>query len=45
MHNLHFVITTADSPEDACNNVETLISDFGNENNWRTVCGCVSEKK
>lgn len=44
MHNLHFVVTKAENPQDACDNVETLISGFGNENNWYTVCGCVSEK-
>lgn len=44
MHNLHFVITRAESPQEACDNVGTMTSDFGNENNWRTICGCVSEK-
>lgn len=44
MHNLHFVVTRAESPQDACDNVETLISDFGSEDNWHTICGCVSEK-
>lgn len=44
MHNLHFVVTRAESPQDACDNVETFISDFGNDNNYRTICGCVSEK-
>lgn len=44
MHNLHFVVTRAESPQEACDNVETMISDFGGEDNWRTICGCVSEK-
>jgi len=44
MHNLSFVVTRAESPQDACDNVETLISDFGSEDNWHTICGCVSEK-
>jgi hypothetical protein len=43
-HNLHFVAVKADSPEDACNEVENQILDWGTENNWRTICGCVSEK-
>jgi hypothetical protein len=43
MHNLHLVTIVADSPEDACAEVESFIEDFGNENNWRTICGCVSE--
>ena len=44
MHNLHFITTKAKSPQEACDNVKIMISDFGNENNWRTICGCVSEK-
>jgi hypothetical protein len=43
MHNLHFVVIKAYSAEDACDSVESLISDYGDENNWRTICGCVSE--
>lgn len=43
MHNLHLVVTRADSPEDACSEVESHISDYGNDNNWRTIGGCVSE--
>jgi hypothetical protein len=43
MHNLHLVVVKADCPEDACNHVENELMDWGNENNWRTICGCVSE--
>lgn len=43
-HNLHFAVIRAESPKDACNTVENEIMEFGNENNWRTICGCVSEK-
>lgn len=43
MHNLHLVRVKANSGEEACNRVETAIMDFGNENNWRTICGAVSE--
>ena len=43
MHNLHLVKVKADSGEQACKEVEILIMDFGNENNWRTICGAVSE--
>lgn len=43
MHNLHLVVVKADSPEDACNMVETEIMDWGTENNWRTICGCISK--
>ena len=43
MHNLHLVIIKADSPHDACINVENEIVEWGNENNWRTICGCISE--
>lgn len=44
MHNLHLVVVKADSAEDACSIVETELESFGNENNWRTICGAVSEK-
>jgi len=43
MHNLHLAVIIATTPEDACNLVEDDIEDWGNENNWRTICGCVSE--
>jgi hypothetical protein len=43
MHNLHFVKVKANSGEEACQEVENLLMDFGNENNWRTFCGAVSE--
>lgn len=42
-HNLHLVVIKADSAEDACDSVENEIIDFGNDNNWRTICGSVSE--
>ncbi len=43
MHNLHLVKVKANSGEEACQEVENLLMDFGNENNWRTFCGAVSE--
>lgn len=43
MHNLHLAVVKAESAKEACNYVESEISDFGNENNWRTICGAVSE--
>ncbi len=43
MHNLHLITIRADTPKAACNEVENEIVDFGNENNWRTICGCISE--
>lgn len=43
MHNLHLFVTKATSPEEACSDVEFDIAEWGNENNWRTICGCVSE--
>ena len=33
----------ASSGEEACNEAENLLMDFGNENNWRTFCGAVSQ--
>lgn len=44
MHNLHLVVVKANTPKDACDKVESYIVDFGDENNWRTICGCVSDK-
>jgi len=43
MHNIHFVKVKANSGEEACQVVENLIIDFGTENNWRTMCGAISE--
>lgn len=43
MHNLHLVRINATSPEEACREVENEIMDFGNENNWRSIGGCISE--
>jgi len=43
MHNCHFYVVEAASGEDACEMVESSISDWGNENNWRVICGAVSE--
>jgi hypothetical protein len=43
-HNLHLMVVKATSGQDACNIVENEIIDFGDDNNWRTVCGAISEK-
>lgn len=43
MHNLHLVVVKAENGQDACSIVETEISRWGDENNWRTICGAVSE--
>ncbi len=43
MHSLHLITIAADTAENACSEVESMIIDFGNENNWRTICGCISE--
>ena len=43
MHNLHFCVVNASSPQEACDAVETEISEWGTENNWRTIGGCISE--
>jgi hypothetical protein len=37
-------IIKAKTPQEACDNVEIAISNFGDDNNWRTICGCVSIK-
>jgi hypothetical protein len=43
MHNLHLIRVRAESPKEACSMAERFIEDFGNENNWRSIGGCVSE--
>ena len=43
MHNLHLITIRADTPKDACNELENEIVEWGNENNWRTICGSISE--
>lgn len=43
MHNLHYVRTWAESPIEACQQVETYIQNWGDENNWRSIGGCVGE--
>ena len=43
MHNLHFIVVQAENPKDAVSEAENMISDWGNENNWRCFGGCVSE--
>ena len=43
MHNLHYVVVKAETGEEACSEVESSIEDFGNENNWRNICGAVSQ--
>lgn len=43
MHNLHYLVTRAETPQEACSQVETEISEWGTDNNWRTICGCISE--
>ena len=43
MHNLHYIVVQAETPEDAMSEAETMISDWGTENNWRCFGGCVSQ--
>jgi hypothetical protein len=43
MHNLHFILVKAISGEEACKKAENEIIDFGTDNNWRTMCGAVSQ--
>ncbi len=42
-HNLHLITIRADTPHEACSSVEDNISEWGTDNNWRVICGCVSE--
>jgi hypothetical protein len=41
MHNLHIARVKADCPEEACDSVDGAIMDWGGENNWRTIEGCI----
>jgi hypothetical protein len=43
MHNLHFILIKADSAADAASETETLILNWGDENNWRRIGGVASE--
>jgi len=43
MHNLHFILVRASSGKNACQEAENEIIHFGTDNNWRTMCGAVSE--
>jgi hypothetical protein len=43
MHNLHLVVVKAETGEDAMSDVESYMDDWGTENNWRTMCGAVSQ--
>jgi len=44
MHNIHFLTIKANSPKEACQNAEYAIEDWGTDNNWRRIMGCISEK-
>jgi hypothetical protein len=43
MHNLHYVVVSSDSCEEAVLEAAHLLTDWGTENNWRSFGGCVSE--
>ena len=43
MHNIHYARIYAGSPEDACGMAKSQIEDFGDENNWRRIIGCVDK--
>ena len=45
MHNSHFIVIEAESFEEACENVESEIAEWGNENNGRAICGCIDENE
>ena len=43
MHNLHYIVVSATSCEEAVDEASNQISDWGTENNYRSFGGCVSE--
>jgi hypothetical protein len=44
MHNLHLIVCNGDTGKEACDEAESYASGWGDENNWRTMCGAISEK-
>lgn len=44
MHNLHLCVVRAASATEAESEVEGYIAGWGDEDNWRTICGSVSAK-
>ena len=44
MHNIHLIRVYANNGNEACDIVENNIGDWGNENNWRTICGSIDQK-
>ena len=43
MHNLHYVVVNAANHEEAEAAVESAIESWGDENNWRCICGSLNE--
>ncbi|MBX9726454.1 MAG: hypothetical protein K2X09_04240, partial [Rickettsiales bacterium] len=43
MHNLHLILVNADSAEDAASSAASETIEWGNDNNWRSIGGVVSE--
>lgn len=43
MHNLHFVVISSESKEDAYSSVESILNDWGTENNWYEIGGSIDE--
>ena len=43
MHILHYIVVRATDGEEACSKAESLIDDYGDGDNWRTMCGAVSQ--
>lgn len=43
MHNLHLIVVNAENGKDACELALDNIETWGDDNNWRSACGAVSE--
>ena len=43
MHNLHILVTRAHSATQAEDDVKSYLDGWGDEDNWRTICGSVSQ--
>jgi len=43
MHNLHLLVVIAETGKEACDSAEAWLEEWGTENNWRCMCGAVSQ--
>lgn len=44
MHNLHLIVINAEDLKDACKIAESVLLDWGTENNWRSFIGAIDQE-